>query len=127
MRTIFTNGCFDVLHRGHFELLKYCSSLGRVVVGLNTDDSIKRLKGSQRPFFKESDRKFMLESCKYVDEVVVLGEDTPYELIKKISPDVIVKGGDYKTSEVVGADLAEVVIFNYVDGYSTTNILSGVK
>lgn len=127
MKTVFTNGCFDVLHRGHFELLKYCSSLGKVVVGLNTDNSIKRLKGMQRPFFKEDDRKFMLESCRYVDEVIIFGEDTPYELIKKINPDVIVKGGDYSPNEVVGADLAEVVIFSYVDGYSTTNILSGVK
>tara|TARA_R110002020_G_scaffold412654_3_gene622210 strand:+ start:70 stop:456 length:387 start_codon:yes stop_codon:yes gene_type:complete len=127
MKTIFTNGCFDVLHRGHFELLKYCYSLGRVVVGINTDKSIKKLKGQDRPFFNQSDRAFMLECCKYVDEVLLFDENTPYNLIKQIKPDIIVKGGDYNPTEVVGVDLAEVVIFNYIDGYSTSNTLAGIK
>tara|TARA_R110002124_G_scaffold199513_1_gene366335 strand:- start:163 stop:549 length:387 start_codon:yes stop_codon:yes gene_type:complete len=127
MKTIFTNGCFDVLHRGHFELLKFCHSLGKVVVGINTDESVKRLKGEERPFFSEQDRKFMLESCKYVDEVLLFEEDTPYDLIKKVKPDIIVKGGDYKSAEVVGSDLAEVVIFNFIDGYSTSNTLAGIR
>ena len=127
MKTIFTNGCFDVLHRGHFELLKHCHSLGRVVVGVNTDSSIKRLKGADRPFFNEIDRAFMLECCKYVDEVILFDDDTPYNLIKQIKPDIIVKGGDYKPSQVVGSDLSEVVIFNYIQGYSTSNTLAGVK
>ena len=123
MKKIFTNGCFDILHRGHFELLKYCKSLGYVVVGLNTDDSVKRLKGPMRPFFSQKDRAFMLNSCKYVDEVVFFNDDTPYNLIKQINPDIIVKGGDYKEEEVVGSDLAGVKIFNYIDGFSTTKIL----
>tara|TARA_R100001510_G_C7641000_1_gene198638 strand:- start:409 stop:795 length:387 start_codon:yes stop_codon:yes gene_type:complete len=127
MKTIFTNGCFDVLHRGHFELLKHCHSLGRVVVGVNTDSSIKRLKGADRPFFNEIDRAFMLECCKYVDEVILFDDDTPYNLIKQIKPDIIVKGGDYKPSQVVGSDLSEVVIFNYIQGYSTSNTLAGVR
>lgn len=127
MKNIFTNGCFDVLHRGHFELLKYCNSLGKVIVAVNTDQSIKRLKGEDRPFFKQQDRVFMLEGCKYVDEVILFDEDTPYDLIKKIKPDIIVKGGDYEAQEVVGSDLAEVIIFKYVEGYSTTNTLSGIK
>ena len=127
MKKIFTNGCFDVLHRGHFELLKYCSGLGSVVVGLNSDSSVRRLKGNSRPYFTQEDRKFMLESCKHVDEVVIFEEDTPYNLIKHIKPDIIVKGGDYKENEVVGNDLAEVKIFNYVKGYSTTNILGDMK
>ena len=76
MKYIFTNGCFDVLHRGHYELLKYCRTLGYVVVGLNSDDSVTRLKGKDRPIFSLEDRKFILESCKYVDEVVVFEEDT---------------------------------------------------
>ena len=127
MKTIFTNGCFDVLHRAHFELLKYCSSLGTVIVGLNTDDSVMRLKGKNRPYFNQDDRSFMLESCKYVDQVLFFSEDTPYNLIKGIKPDIVVKGGDYNPSEVVGADLAEVVIFNYIDGYSTSNILKEAR
>ena len=105
------------------ELLKYCKSLGHVVVGLNSDSSVKALKGDTRPFFRESDRKFVLESCKYVDDVVIFNESTPYELIKRLKPDIVVKGGDYKKQDIVGNDLCEVRIFNYIDGYSTTSIL----
>ena len=122
-KTIFTNGCFDILHRGHYELLRYCSSLGRVIVGLNSDSSVTDLKGPSRPFFKQEDRIFALMSCRYVDEVIVFNENTPYNLIKSISPDIIVKGGDYVADRVVGSDLAEVRIFNFIDGYSTTRIL----
>ena len=122
-KVIFTNGCFDILHRGHFELLKYCSSLGHVIVGLNSDSGVRALKGRTRPFFGEEDRKFALESCRYVDSVVVFEEETPYELIKALNPDVVVKGGDYKKEEVVGYDLAEVKIFNFIEGYSTTKTL----
>lgn len=126
-KRIFTNGCFDVVHRGHLELLRYCKSLGYVIVGINTDRSVKELKGSSRPFFSQQDRRFMLESIKYVDEVHFFDEDTPQALIQELAPDVIVKGGDYKPEEVVGNDLCEVKIFNYVDGYSTTNVLSGIR
>jgi len=125
MKTIFTNGCFDILHRGHFELLKYCKSLGHVIVGLNGDKSVKRLKGASRPVFSQKDRIFMLQSCIYVDEVIVFDEDTPYNLIKKLQPDIIVKGGDYTPHEVVGNDLCTVKIFNYIKGYSTTSALEG--
>jgi D-beta-D-heptose 7-phosphate kinase/D-beta-D-heptose 1-phosphate adenosyltransferase len=125
MRIIFTNGCFDILHRGHIELLKYCKSLGHVIIGLNSDESIKKIKGEGRPFFSEEDRKFMLKSCKYVDGVIIFDEETPYELIKRIKPDIIVKGGDYKQKDVVGNDIAKVEIFNFIDGYSTTKILEG--
>lgn len=124
---IFTNGCFDVLHKGHFELLKYCKSLGYVIVGINSDLSVKKLKGETRPIFSDEDRKFMLLSCKYVDEVFIFDEETPYELIKIIKPDIIVKGGDYKKENVIGVDLAEVKIFNYIDGYSTTKVLEKIK
>jgi D-beta-D-heptose 7-phosphate kinase / D-beta-D-heptose 1-phosphate adenosyltransferase len=126
MSVVFTNGCFDVLHRGHVELLKYSKSLGTVVVGLNSDQSVKNLKGENRPFFSQEDRKFMLESCKYVDEVIIFNEETPYNLIKRINPDIIVKGGDYKSDDVVGNDVAKVKIFNYIDGYSTTKILETI-
>ena len=120
---VFTNGCFDILHRGHLELLQYCKSLGMVIVGLNSDASVKRLKGNDRPVNNQDDRKFMLESCKYVDGVLIFDEDTPYNLIKKVRPDIIVKGGDYTPKEVVGNDLAKVLIFNTINGYSTTKTI----
>ena len=127
MSKVFTNGCFDILHRGHMELLKFCRQLaqpsGTVIVGLNSDQSVRALKGNSRPIFNEVDRKFMLESCIYVDEVMVFNEPTPYNLIKSLKPDTIVKGGDYKASSVVGADLCDIRIFNYIDGYSTTTAL----
>ena len=123
MKKIFTNGCFDILHRGHFELLKYCKSLGNVTVGLNSDFSVKKLKGEARPLFSQEDRKFMLESCKYVDNVVVFDEETPLNLIDSLKPDIIVKGGDYRIQEVAGHDMCEVKIFEYIDGYSTTSAL----
>ena len=127
MSLIFTNGCFDIIHRGHLELLKYCKSIGsRVIVGLNSDASVRRLKGLQRPINNVFDRKFTLESIKYVDEVIVFEENTPIELIKKIKPDIIVKGGDYSVDSVVGNTLCEVRIFNYVNGYSTTKTIQNI-
>jgi rfaE bifunctional protein nucleotidyltransferase chain/domain len=124
MKIIFTNGCFDILHRMHVELFQFCKSRGdKVVVGLNSDSSVRRLKGESRPIFNQDDRKFLLESLDCVDEVILFDEDTPYDLIKKISPDEIVKGGDYKLEEVVGHDIAPVVIFNYNESYSTTKAL----
>lgn len=123
-KVIFTNGCFDILHRGHVSLLKYCHELGEeVVVGLNSDTSVKRIKGNSRPINSEQDRKFMLESIKYVDKVIVFNEETPYNLIKDLKPDIIVKGGDYTPDKVVGGDLCEVKIFQYVNGYSTTKAI----
>lgn len=128
MKTVFTNGCFDILHRGHFELLKYCKSLGStVIVGLNSDESVKILKGESRPHFSQEDRKFALESCAYVDHVMIFSEETPYNLISNLKPDIIVKGGDYKSEDVVGNDLAEVKIFNFVDGFSTSSVLEKKK
>jgi len=126
-KIVFTNGCFDILHRGHVELLQFCKTYGKVIVGLNSDRSVKALKGPKRPVYKQKDRKYMLMSCKYVDDVIIFDEDTPYDLIKKIKPDIIVKGGDYKPENVVGKDLCEkVIIFKYIDGYSTTKAIQNI-
>ena len=95
-------------------------------MGLNSDESIQRTKGSERPFFSLEERKYMLEACRFVDEVCVFNEDTPYKLIKEKKPDIIVKGGDYKPEDVVGRDLAAVIIFDYIDGYSTTKTIQSV-
>ena len=124
---IFTNGCFDILHRGHIELLKFCKSLGYVTVGLNSDMSVSRLKGKKRPVNSELDRKIVLEALKYVDEVVIFEEDTPLRLIKELKPSVIVKGGDYTKTNVVGSEIAEVIIFSTIAGYSTTNTLRRIS
>lgn len=121
MVTVFTPGCFDILHFGHIELFKYCRSIGdEVIVGLNSDDSIRKIKGTNRPVNDLRSRLSVLESIKYIDKVIVFNEEDPYDLIKKINPDIMVKGGDYKAEDVIGKDLCEVRIFNYINGYSTT-------
>lgn len=121
---VFTNGCFDILHRGHIELLRFCRTLGdKVVVGLNSDSSTRSIKGSSRPFNTQEDRKFMLEELRSVDEVIVFPEETPYRLIQNLSPDIIVKGSDYAEDQVVGRHLAKVVIFDIIHGYSTTKTI----
>ena len=123
-KLVFTNGCFDILHKGHFKLLEYCKNQGStVVVGLNSDKSVKQLKGDSRPFFKQHYSKYALECCRYVDRVIIFDEKTPYNLIKQLKPDIIVKGGDYRKEDVVGHDIAEVRIFNFVEGYSTSKVL----
>jgi D-beta-D-heptose 7-phosphate kinase/D-beta-D-heptose 1-phosphate adenosyltransferase len=128
LKVIFTNGCFDIIHRGHIELLKFCSSLGdKVVVGLNSDKSVRELKGEKRPVFSEEDRKLVLESIQFVDDVIIFDEETPYNLIKKIKPDTIVKGGDYIAEEIVGNDLCEVKIFETINGYSTTKTIQNIS
>ena len=124
MKTVFTNGCFDVMHRGHIELLKFCKRIGgQVIVGLNADESVRKLKGSGRPINSVKDRKMLLEELRCVDKVIIFDEDTPYELIQSVNPDIIVKGGDYTPDNVVGNDLAEVVIFGTINGYSSTKII----
>ena len=127
-KIIFTNGCFDILHIGHISLLEHAKSLGDyLIVGINSDDSVRKLKGPNRPINKEDNRKKVLESIKYVDQVVIFNEETPYNLIKKIMPDIIVKGGDYNKENVVGKEFAEIVIFEYIKEYSTTNIVKKLE
>ena len=121
---VFTNGVFDILHKGHFELLKQARSLGtKLVVGINSDASVKRLKGENRPINNELTRIEQLEALPWVDEVFVFNDDTPYDLIKRLKPALIVKGGDYTVETVVGHDLAPVHIVPTVEGYSTTRII----
>lgn len=124
-KVVFTNGCFDILHVGHLTLLQQAQQLGdTLIVGLNSDASVKRLKGDSRPINDQETRQRQLEMLSFVDQVVIFDDDTPYELIKKIKPDVIVKGGDYTVDQVVGNDLAEVHIVPTVGNYSTTNIIN---
>lgn len=128
MKIVFTNGCFDIIHVGHVKLLEFARSLGdRLIVGLNSDSSVERLKGSTRPVNKQQDRKIILESLKSVDEVLIFEEDTPLNLIKSIKPDIIVKGGDYTPENVIGKDFCDVVIFKYINGYSTTQTIKNIS
>jgi len=127
-KIIFTNGCFDIVHIGHINLLNFAKERGdKLIVGINSDSSIKRLKGEKRPINNQTDRKYFLENIKAVDEVHIFSEDTPYNLIKSIMPDIIVKGSDYNPSDVVGNDLADVICFPVLPGYSTTNIIERSK
>lgn len=123
---IWCNGCFDVLHRGHVEMLKYAKSLGgELIVGIDSDEKIQRDKGFMRPLFSQIDRRFMLESIKFVDSVLIFNSFQELEnLIRIKSPDIIVVGSDYKNKNVVGSQFVkEVKFFDRMEGYSTTNIL----
>lgn len=125
---VFTNGCFDILHTGHFELLKAAKEKGdKLIIGLNDDNSVRRLKGDSRPINPVEIRKKQLEILSWVDEVIVFSEDTPYNLIKSLKPNLIVKGGDYKVNEVVGHDLTSVYIVPTVEDFSTTSILEKIN
>lgn len=127
-KVVFTNGCFDILHTGHIAYLKEAKTLGDIlVIGLNSDASVRRLKGRSRPINGEIDRAHMLEALSFVDFIIIFEEDTPYELIRAISPDILVKGADYKDKEVVGSDLVgEVVLLPFIEGKSTTSIIKKV-
>ena len=128
-RVVFTNGCFDLLHLGHVTYLEEARGLGDLlVVGVNTDESVRRIKGPGRPIVPLEQRMAVLAALEAVDYVVPFGEDTPYELIKALRPHVLVKGGDWRTEEVVGRDLVEEVrIVPYREGFSTTGLIEKVK
>ena len=127
-RIVFTNGCFDLLHPGHVNLLHQARSLGdRLVVGLNTDASVKRLKGLRRPILLQQDRSALLSALGSVDLVLLFDEDTPLALISALKPDILVKGADYRREDVVGGDVVEgyggqVCLVPLLKGYSTTDI-----
>lgn len=128
-RIVFTNGCFDLLHLGHVTYLEEARSYGDVlIVGLNSDTSVKRIKGPQRPIMPELARARILAALWAVDYVVIFEEDTPLKVIKELRPHVLVKGGDWKEEEVVGRELVEEVkIVPYVEGFSTTAIVQKIK
>lgn len=128
-KIVFTNGCFDILHAGHVSVLEFSRSKGdELIVGLNSDESVRRLKGPSRPVNTQADRALVLASLESVSAVCIFEEDTPYNLIKTVRPDVLVKGGDYKTSEIVGREFAgKVVRFPLLKGRSTTNIIKKVS
>ena len=130
-KIVFTNGCFDILHRGHLDYLARAADFGNIlVIGVNTDASVKRLKGDSRPLVNEQDRLFQLASLVYV--VCLFDEDTPQELIEIVKPDVLAKGGDYTINTIVGADFVaknggRVEVIPFVEGYSTTGLIDNIK
>ena len=132
-KIVFTNGCFDIIHAGHVDYLEKAKALGDVlVVGLNSDGSIRRIKGPERPINIQEHRKRVLEALKPVDLVIIFDEDTPERLIKEIKPDVLVKGGDWKIENIVGADFVksyggEVKTIDFVYDISTTKIIQKAR
>ena len=130
---VFTNGCFDIIHRGHVEYLNQAKSLGKsLIIGVNSDASVRKIKGEGRPINNESDRAFVLSNLKCVDAVIIFDEDTPYNLIKAVRPDFLVKGGDWKEEQIIGSDVVKnyggkIYSLKYVDSYSTTNIIDKIK
>ena len=132
-KIVFTNGCFDIIHKGHVTYLNEAKKLGDLlVIGLNSEASVKRLKGSERPINNEWDRQFVMGQLKAVDFVEIFHEDTPLNLILKVKPKVLVKGGDWKIDQIVGAKEViesggEVFSLQFVDGYSTTSIIHKIQ
>ncbi|MAD59264.1 MAG: D-glycero-beta-D-manno-heptose 1-phosphate adenylyltransferase [Flammeovirgaceae bacterium] len=132
-KIVFTNGCFDILHPGHIHILSKAKSLGDIlVVGLNSDLSVKKLKGDKRPLVSEDDRSRVLLSLRFVDYVIIFNELTPLKVIKKIKPDYLVKGGDYNENDIVGSDFVkasggQVEIIKFLDGYSSSNYIDNLN
>jgi len=133
-RIVFTNGCFDILHRGHVEYLQEAALLGeRLIIGLNSDESVRRLdKATDRPFNDQDSRAKVIAGMRFVDAVVIFDQDTPLELIQALGPDVLVKGGDWKPEQIVGSDVVkarggEVRSLKLVDGFSTTNLVEKIR
>lgn len=131
---VFTNGCFDILHRGHVEYLCHARDLGdKLILGLNTDSSVKRLgKSPERPINSEETRAIILAALECVDAIILFDEDTPYDLIHFVQPDILVKGNDYKAEDIVGYDIVtakggKVITIQLVDGFSTTKLIEKMK
>lgn len=131
-KIVFTNGCFDLLHVGHLRYLQDARDLGdKLIVGLNSDASVRRLKGEERPIVPEEERREMLLGIKPVDEVIIFDEDTPLRLIKEVNPDILVKGGDWSIDQIVGSDFViekggKVLSLPFHEGRSSTNIIGKI-
>jgi len=129
---VFTNGCFDILHAGHITYLEQAASLGeRLVIGLNSDESVKRLKGMSRPIMPHYDRALLLAALHCTDAIILFNEDTPENIIHQITPDILTKGGDYQINQIVGADFVksyggQVQTIPFVNGYSTSAIIDKI-
>lgn len=132
-KIVFTNGCFDIIHRGHLEYLAKASDMGsKLIIGVNTDLSVRTLKGDTRPIIDEYSRCQLLASLAYVDMVILFGEQTPYELIKYVQPDILVKGSDYNAEDIVGYDIVkakggEIKTLDFLEGFSSTKIIDKIK
>tara|TARA_B100000902_G_C27222395_1_gene870386 strand:- start:301 stop:792 length:492 start_codon:yes stop_codon:yes gene_type:complete len=130
---VFTNGCFDIIHKGHIEVLAKTADLGnKLIIGLNSDNSIKKLKGKDRPIIDENSRAILLASLSFVDAVILFSEDTPINLINTLKPDILAKGGDYKVETIVGHKVVqenggEVILIPFVEGFSSTTIINKIK
>jgi len=132
-KIVFTNGCFDIVHRGHVEVLANTADLGdRLIIGLNSDSSIKNLKGENRPIINETSRAILLSSLQFVDAIVFFSDETPLNLIKTLIPDILAKGGDYKVTDIAGNEVVlenggEVILVPFINGFSSTNIIEKIK
>ena len=132
-RVVFTNGCFDIVHQGHIEVLARTADLGtKLIIGLNSDSSIQRLKGKNRPIIQQQSRVILLASFSFVDAVVLFSEDTPINLISTLLPNVLAKGGDYEIETIVGHEIVQknggqVILVPFVDGFSSTTIIKKIR
>jgi len=132
-KVVFTNGCFDIIHRGHIEVLARTANLGdKLIIGLNSDQSIQKLKGKDRPIIDEQSRAILLAALSFVDAIVLFSEDTPIKLIGALLPDVLAKGGDYEIETIVGHEIVQqnggkVKLVPFLDGFSSTTIIDKIK
>jgi len=132
-KIVFTNGCFDIIHRGHVEVLAQTADLGdKLIIGLNSDISIQKLKGKNRPIINENSRAILLAALDFVDAIILFSEETPLNLITNLNPDILAKGGDYKISTIVGHKIVqenggEVILVPFMEGFSSTNIINKIR
>jgi D-glycero-beta-D-manno-heptose 1-phosphate adenylyltransferase len=132
-KIVFTNGCFDILHLGHIDYLSKAKNLGNILlIGLNTDESVRKIKGEHRPINNQTSRALFLTSFRFVDGVILFNETTPLNLITAIKPDILVKGSDYSVQDIVGADIVkqnggQIITLDYLEGYSTSSLIEKIR
>ncbi len=127
-KVVFTNGCFDIIHHAHIKLLKFAKSKGDIlVVGLNSDESIKKIKGKSRPINNIIDRASLLNELDFIDYIIIFEEETPLNIIEKLRPEILIKGGDYKDKKIIGFEyVKEILLYNYIENTSSTNIIKKI-